>query len=371
MKNDKIKIYILREATIIHKKDKRYRLWIKRRNLKNLKRRKKRTKKGYNIVSKENDYIKKTKTPTRKRDVEEITVLAPENFSIINNPDELSDFFDGIKYYIKNHEKSKIKIYFDLSKIKEVTIDAIMYLLAMIKNLQTVGLTKHRFSGNLPKDKNALEKFKESGFLDFVSSQVKSVNANANKITIRTGQSNDSKVLKEICDFVIEKSNCTKKDTKFLYPLMAEMMYNTYEHAYSNKSYTIKNWYIYVECEKNLIKTTFLDTGLGIPNTLRKRFGETLFGKLESKLLASALNGEFRSKTKLAYRNNGLPTIKDYAIKKEILNLHLLSNKAFCFIDENGQIQSKEMKNKVMGTIFYWELDINKIRGYENGKDNN
>ena len=334
-------------------------MWIKRRNLRNLRRRTKRKKKGHNIISKENDYIKKTKTPTRKRDIEEVTVLAPENFSIINNPDELSDFFDGIKHYIKNHEKSKIKIYFDLSKIKEVTIDA------------TVGLTKHRFSGNLPKDKNALEKFKESGFLDFVSSQVKSVNANANKITIRTGQSNDSKVLKEICDFVIEKSNCTKKDTKFLYPLMAEMMYNTYEHAYSNKSYTIKNWYIYVECEKNLIKTTFLDTGLGIPNTLRKRFGETLFGELESKLLASALNGEFRSKTKLAYRNNGLPTIKDYAIKKEILNLHLLSNKAFCFIDENGQIQSKEMKNKVMGTIFYWELDINKIRGYENGKDNN
>ena len=68
---------------------------------------------------------------------------------------------------------------------------------------------------------------------------------------------------------------------------------------------------------------------------------------------------------------NDVQKLIDYAIKKEILNLHLLSNKAYCYIDDNEQIQSKEMKNKVMGTIFYWELDINKIRGYENGKDNN
>ncbi|MBQ6979660.1 MAG: hypothetical protein IJQ07_03350 [Clostridia bacterium] len=338
-------------------------MWIKRRNLKNLKKRKNKTNKSHIYNPIENNYIKKTKSPTRKRDIEEVTVFAPENFSIINNPDELSKFFDEIKYYIKNHKDNKVTIYFDLSKIKDVTIDAIMYLLALIKNLQNIGLAKHTFRGNLPQNEIALEKFKESGFLDFVNSRVQKVNANANKITIRTGQSNDSKVLKEICDFVIEKANCTRKNTKFLYPLMAEMMYNTYEHAYDGKSYTIKNWYIYVECENNLIKTTFLDTGLGIPSTLRKRFKETLFGEQEGKLLESALNGEFRSKTKLAYRNNGLPTIKNYAIKKEILNLHLLSNKAYCFIDDDAKISAKEMKNKIMGTIFYWELDINGMRG--------
>ena len=338
-------------------------MWIAHRNHKNLKhRRRNRKGQSYSRAAKPNNYIKKAQAPTRKNDIETITVTAPQNFSIINNADELSKFFEEITYYLKNHKKNKVVVNFNLGPIEQVTIDAIMYLLAIIKNLQLNDLTRHKFEGNLPKNEPALSKFKESGFLNFVNSNVKKVTANENKIAIRTGQSNDGNILKEICDFVIERAKCTKAETKFLYPLMAEMMYNTHEHAYGNKSITMKNWYIFVECEDNLIKTTFLDTGLGIPSTIKKRLGESLFKEREDKLLESALNGEFRSKTKLTYRNTGLPTIKDHAMKREILNLHIVSNKAYCYINEDNSVVRQEIESKVAGTIFYWEVDINNLR---------
>ncbi len=255
-------------------------------------------------------------------------------------------------------------------EVEEVTIDAIIYLLALIKNLQSNGLTRRRFQGNLPKNTKASEMFTESGFLSFVNSNISSINTNANKITIRTGRSNDGNVLKEICEFIINKAVCSRTDTRFLYVLMAEMMYNTYEHAYDDKTLTSKNWYIFVECDENVAKITFADTGLGIPKTMRKNFGERLLSVSPDKLVLSALNGEFRSQTKLPYRNNGLPTIKSYVDKQMINNLYLVSNHAYCLVKyKNGQVEidTKVLQNAILGTMFYWEVPFVKLRGETNG----
>lgn len=263
-------------------------------------------------------------------------------------------------------------MFFDLSEVENVTIDAIMYLLAIIKNLQNYGLTKHNYSGNMPKCEFIRKKFIESGFLKFVNSRVPSVVTNDNKIAIRTGHKNDSIVLKEICDFIIKKANCTKIATKGLYVLMAEMMYNTSEHAYASSSLTMKNWYIFVENENEKFQITFLDTGLGIPKTMRKRFKEKLVRVSEDELIISALMGELRSTTKLAYRNNGLPTIRRYAENHQIENLHILSNKAVCKVcNKEGKIQynTKEQKDSIMGTIYYWEIPINKLMEAKNVKN--
>lgn len=257
-----------------------------------------------------------------------------------------------------------------MSKIENVTIDAIIYLLAIIKNLQKHGMTKHNYSGNTPVNNFARKKFVESGFFKYVNSKGPSVVANENKIAIRTGQCNDSNVLKEICDFIIDKANCSKVATKGIYVLMAEMMYNTSEHAYTHSSKMMKNWYIFVEHENERVKITFMDTGLGIPKTMRKRLVEGLI-RTEDELIISALKGEFRSKTKLAYRNNGLPTIRKYAENQQIENLHILSNKAVCTINKDGSITAKEQNSPIMGTIYYWDIPINKLKETDNVKYKN
>lgn len=308
-----------------------------------------------------------TSSAIHKNDVEQVEVTAPTNFSIINNAEEVTSFFRDIKSYLSSSRNKTINMYFRLDEVQQVTTDAIMYLLALIKNLQKQKLTKHKFSGNAPADKRAKEIFVQSGFYDFVNSKMPKI-TNADKITIRTGQSNDSKVLKEICDFIIEKANTTRVHTRFLYKMMAEMMYNTHEHAYETKSAFLKNWYIYVELSDKCIKTTFLDTGLGIPSTMRVKLSEKILNSPQNELILAALNGENlnRSRTKLPYRNNGLPTIKKYAENKNIYNLHIISNRAVCKINDasgNMTLETYDQRTSIMGTIYYWEVPIESLQG--------
>ncbi len=314
--------------------------------------------------------IKKIASATRKNDVEKVEVTAPTNFSIINNTAEVTKFFFDIREYLISSRNKRVSVYFRLENVKQVTTDAIMYLLALIKNLQKYKLTKHNFSGNAPVDKNANEIFVQSGFYDFVNSRMPKI-TNTNKIAIRTGQSNDSAVLKEICNFIIEKAHTTRIHTKFLYKMMAEMMYNTAEHAYETESRYLKNWYIYVELDDKRIKTTFLDTGLGIPKTMRQKVSEKLLNAPQNRLILSALAGETfnRSHTKLPYRNNGLPTIKKYAENKDIYNLHILSNKAVCEINNSlgdMTLNTYDQSVSIMGTIYYWEVPLASLQGEKN-----
>lgn len=310
--------------------------------------------------------IEYTHIPTHKDDTTGVKVSPPSNFSLIHNTEETTKFFVNVQKFIRGQFDKKTDVFFDLSNIKEVTIDAVMYLLATIKNLQVKHLSKFFFRGNMPNDPNAKLMFEESGFLKFVESPKTLIKTNENKIAIRTGRSNDSVVLKEICDFIIDKAGCSRLDTKFLYVMMAEMMYNTYEHAYLNNNPTIKNWYIFVELVDSRIGVTFLDTGAGISNTITKSFLEKIGSKTQDELIKSALLGQFRTKTKLGYRGNGLPTIRGYAETQNITNLHILANKAVCKVNyesTNKWFEGYEQNQNLMGTIYYWEVSIDKLRG--------
>lgn len=358
-----------KEIIHIRKNNPKYKLWLKRRNNKlGRKKAKNHSRKGCSCCSgPDTNVIKHVSRPTRKNDLEKVIVKAPSNLSLINNTEEVTAFFDEVKNYIISSQNKRINVYFDLAEVKELTIDAIMYLLAIIKNLQKYGLTKHSFRGNFPNDNKAKEVIIESGFLEYVESSMPKINKNTNKIAIRTGQSNDNNILKEICDFIIKKTGCTIIATKTLYVMLAEMMFNTFEHAYNEDSKTIKNWYIFVEYESSKVKITFMDTGLGIPRTMRRRFKEKILSVPEDKLLVSALNGgEFRSQTKLEYRNNGLPTIRQCVEKHVIENLHILSNKAVCslYYEDNAiGYKTNEQLKAIMGTIYYWEIPLSILKG--------
>lgn len=330
-----------------------------------LKRKKRKKRKQLRTVCQYYSSIKKISKSSRNNDCEKVVVKAPINFSLINNAEVVTEFFCEVRQYLLGKKNKKTQMFFDLSKIENVTIDAIIYLLAMIKNLQRLGLAKYRFVGNLPQKESVREQFTESGFLDFVKSRICTIESNSNKIAIRTGQKNDSIVLKEICDFIIEKTGCSRLATKGLYVIMAEMMYNTSEHAYISRSYSMKNWYVFVEYAQERVKITFMDTGDSIPKTMRKKWQETFLRAPDDKMIISALNGECRSRTRLDNRNNGLPTIKANAEAHKIENLHILSNRAICVLcDKDGKFSynTREQKKAIMGTLYYWEIPMKILR---------
>ena len=337
------------------------------RNIKNLKLRTKlknakKSKRRYqNFLSTKH---KKRITP----ETADYTFEAPVNFSIINNDeDTIKVFNDAIKCIMSSEDQKdrKKKLYFDLSKIKKLTIEAIMYLLAIINNLSEQHNRKCIFTGNLPENPFAQQKIIQSGFLKYVRmNNINIITRTFEKIQIRTGNNVDTKTAKEIIKFVMTHiSDTPLKWFRFLTTIFIELMTNTFDHAYEDDVLE-KYWYIYVEKEKDKICFSFLDTGVGIPQTVSRDWTEKIdFLKLKKdyEYIDSALNGEFRTKTRERNRGKGLPSI--FGIKKEgkIDNLIIISGDGYVKYSGNKK-STKTMKNSTRGTIVYWEIDLNKPR---------
>lgn len=247
-----------------------------------------------------------------------------------------------------------------MSKVVNITVDALIYLLALIKSIRQIAPTLYAFQGNMPKDDKAKLLVSESGFLDHLQSSNIKMAYNSNKMRIVSGNNVDPDVLRDAIDFIKEGNNITKSNTRVLYNIIGEMMANASRHAYDeSKNYTQK-WLLFIEKSSEKIKFTLLDTGLSIPYTVNKKIFSDMF-KDDCYMVKSALKGELRSKTGLPYRGKGLPEIHNAIIDDNVHNMDIISRKACCRL-KNGadEISSVELKNELMGTLYYWELLINK-----------
>ncbi len=334
------------------KNNSKYKEWLKRRL-----RKKERNRIKKNKSSNSTKVSSSTVTKTEKGR-KSFSVKAPQHFSIKENPKDTIEFFDAVVNFM-NTRKEGVNIYFDISDVVTVTDDAIIYLLAIIKDLQKLGYARHNCLGNLPKNSVAKEYFVQSGFLNHVNSNIINLRETDN-LQIRSGKIYQQTITKDICDYVCAHVNKSIVFTKFLYVLINEMMLNTYQHAYHKNGDTLSSWYVSVRTSENKIQFTFVDTGFGIPKTVRKKWTEKIFST-ESSMVKSALNGEFRTQTGNTYRGKGLPKIRDCVDKSYINELYVISNKAFCKVNKsNNEVNISEMEQtkSLMGTIYCWEINI-------------
>ena len=291
-------------------------------------------------------------------DLHENRVEAPVRFGMMDNIDETLQFFSNVKATLKRLRVND-KIYFDLSKVEVVSADAIMYLIATIRNTKRINAFKICCSGNAPINPEAREKFVQSGFYDYVSSSVKTNSTYADHIKIKTGNEAEPVLAGEICDFVHSLTNLNIVNTKFLFSMIIELMTNTKQHAYNSVNSMDNNWYVYVEDRVEYLKFVFLDTGVGIPKTIRTKFGEKIISLLSNSdayFIASALRGEFRSETRLEYRGKGLPEIYNRIISARIENFAIVSGQGKCVVDDLGNIVEIPLKNTLNGTLLSWNL---------------
>ena len=341
----------------MRKNNPKYNAWLKRRQ-KHLEKRRGKKKKASRNGPVRTTYEKKEKKITRPQ--EAYVVSAPSNFSIKDNALEMSDFFDKVVSFTNEKQKDAY-IMFDLSKVENITADAIIYLLAVIKDLQKLGLAHHRFTGNLPNNQRAKEYFIQSGFLDYMQSKIQKDYTNSQCVQIISNDKYNQLSTKTICDFTMKHCNTTKQSTRFLYVLINEMMLNTYQHAYTTiDSNKLNKWYLFAQKEANVLKYTFLDIGLGIPKTVQKKWTERLWST-ESAIISSALDGEFRTTTQKKYRGKGLPKIKECVKEHKLTSFTIISNKGFCkLVDKNGEliIEENELQKPIFGTIYYWEIQL-------------
>ena len=337
-----------------------YRLWKKKNDEKKLRNRKK-SKKSTNHSSNTTKSIGK-----RSSNLPYKVFVPSKQFSILNNPAETINFFNYILDIIKKiprikNSQSIYLLMIDMTEVQNITGDALMYLLTVMKNTKMQQDRKIIWKGNFPKDEKFNQFLRESGFLKYMKTAEQNLIHSDENFEIQCGKLMQGDVAKYICDFTNSKLNQDKLFTKFLYRMLTELMTNTKDHAYNRKSKFDYCWYIFVENDKDKIKYTFMDNGIGIPTTVFKKFHEKIIETLhldkEYKYIESALKGDFRTETKIEHRGTGLPDIFGISKRGNISNLTIISNKAYYSKEQ----KSYDLETHLEGTILYWE--INKSKG--------
>lgn len=349
-------------------------LWLIKHNKKKLKQRTVRKKKRKNALKNNRNYYKPTQYSYYDKKIQEYKFLAPENFSIMNNPLDTIEYFNDVIHKINEKVHHKFTINFLLENVKEITIDAVMYMLAITKNTKKF----HHTKGSYPINDNAKAIFMNSGFLKYVFSNKNIINPSPNN-DIQIRMSNDSNenatTCKEINLTLMNRYGIERGKLHFLYDILYEMMINTNEHAYSSDTFLLNNWYVYVALEDEKVKFSFLDTGIGIPKTINKNFFEkiNLLGlKNDAELILSALNGEFKTATKQVYRGKGLPKFTKYNKIGKIQNFKIVSGKGMVVYDKEKQnYVTYNLDKHLVGTVYYFEIEIDKLREEKNNGNNN
>lgn len=289
----------------------------------------------------------------------EINLSVPRAFSLSESTEETVRFFKEV-----TDKVSKIKLngslFFDLHNVEIVTVDAIMYLIAIVRNMKRINAFRINCSGNMPRNSKARDIIETSGFYKYLVpvTMKKSIDS-TDHINITCGNDADSVLIGNICNYIHEHSNYVMSDTKFLYAILVELMTNTKQHAYRNNSIMNNNWYIYVENDEKYIRFMFLDTGSGIPNTIKTDFLEKVKNHIsnsDSFFISSALKGKYRSETNEEHRGKGLPEIYNRVKENKIFDFTIVSGCGKCLINNEGEIEETQLEKDFVGTFFSWNL---------------
>lgn len=297
------------------------------------------------------------------------TFIAPKCFSIINATEETISFYNTILKE-KNCHHIGTHFYIDSSNVTEVTVDALLYLIAIIQCTKFNIVHKYRFSGNFPRNTNAKRIYVECGFLDFVTSNNKqSPPRLTDKIQIRIGKDVNPYIAKDICTFAKQYGRIDNEGIAKFYPILIELMSNTIQHAYKElkEIKVAKDWYVFLDYRDNEIHFVFLDTGSGIPATVHKTINEKLtdnsLGRLlglvsDSEFIQSTLDGTFRTETKLENRGQGLPQIADCFKSGIFTDVFVFSGHGLCTLahQSNKTFLCKDYEEQIFGTLFSWKL---------------
>lgn len=296
-------------------------------------------------------------------DRNKIKFVAPQDFSIETNRFETLKFFNDILEYIeKNQENNDNKmIYIDSHKVKRVTESTLMYLFAIISDVKC---TNYDIGGNHPEDRTIKQMYKMCGFNQLLRNEEYYFNndKNGNMLLIR-GKDVKTSSAKIVCEFLNQKVGM--KTTQF-YGAFIEMMTNTVQHAYYDfeERKLERKWQVFVRYLDDQIKFVFLDTGKGIPATVKKNKKERLLEVFkpilkfvgEEDILKSAFDGQFRTRTEDANRGKGLPQIYNLFKSDNIDDVFVYSGKSSCIIKKDMDDEYFADTDEFYGTLYEFNI---------------
>jgi hypothetical protein len=290
----------------------------------------------------------------RRRFKDTVSVTAPDNFSLIHNPNGTIAFLDDVRVAGR-----KANVFVDLRGIKTLTSDAIAALLAVIK----LDEAPPKISGNRPNDPRLREMLESSGFLEHVEGGTGAGARRVGSIQRELSKGNekfDQFRAKEIIDFALKHFGSRKKTHQATYSVLGEAMLNTVYHA-SAPGYRREPWCASVFCddERRRACFTFIDQGVGIFRSQKFRGLVRIFKNLgvlsHADVLKKMMDGQIRSRSGLRGRGNGIPGINRHCKAKRIRELRIIANQAM----GNGETDVyTQLETPFPGTILYWEVEL-------------
>lgn len=293
----------------------------------------------------------------------EAEIDAPSVYSLYDNQVEMMLFFDSFRKAV--NQKRRIK--FNMAGIRVISPEAILYTLSLFEvfNFNHPGF---KLSGKSPADKSIHQLLIDSGFFRFVHTPGLPVSSNTNIFSIQAHANVRNDIARKLVDFAIEKlGRAYDNKAKDMYATLIECMGNAWNHAYTEEAFPkmlvrktrLPTWKVmaFFDPKARSVHVAFVDNGKGIPETLRKNFFEILRQKVDSrvdaKLILSALNGDFRTRTEQHNRGFGLPKIFKCGKDGSLVDLRILSNYGYVLCQSDSTVN---MVRKFHGTMFSWDF---------------
>lgn len=294
--------------------------------------------------------------------------ILPERFSLVDNTEETMQFFSDVINTVKNG-CFRQTTFFCSKDVKYASEDALIYLIAIMCNMKFDKNKDYIFKGDLPKNKEVEKVYEESGFMEYVESDLKGIPKCTDKMKIVTGNKNKPDIAGSIIDFVVKKLNKTIKETMNLQKILVELMSNVFFHAYNKEEEGImyNRWYMYAEKKGDTVRLLFVDTGLGIAQTVRKNHLEKIIRKFSKTPSDGVLIKETficddyrRSSTSEKHRGNGLSAVKSWVEDDMFRSFQVISGYGGykMEIDEKGNKVFKHVnyKNSIEGTMYVFDI---------------
>jgi hypothetical protein len=291
----------------------------------------------------------------RREDTEFVKLVAPENFSFLENTNEVLAYFNEAKALSSRN----ISAFFDISDIQNLSPDAITLLMAYIGEKKKRNV---RYGGNAPNDPAYKKMFMESGLYDYVLSQVNKEVSPYNRLWKASSNNEVQGFIAgqalELCKKILHKDSYDDVLDP-LYNLLVEAMSNTINHA-DPLEVRRENWwlYSYIDESSSTIKFCFVDLGVGIFRSAKfTQLIQALSGiYLGTQVLVQALfEGRIGSSRKIdqSISGKGVKQILTCGQIKHFKKFNIITNDVIIDVKSQSSIL---LNQHFSGTCLYWEI---------------
>lgn len=291
----------------------------------------------------------------RSKKIEPVRVIAPSNFSLINNTADVLKYFSDAFNLLKN----KNNVLLDIGDIDVLSPESLLLLVASVNDKNF--LHNYRVVGNEPKKKDLNKLFTESGFYEYVNANGRFRKSEDSNLHKEVSNTPDPKIVLDFSLIGLRNVFENEKPYHPLYEILMECMTNTSNHADPEREGAVKCWlYAYNNTEKHTTNYVLLDLGVGIFGSFKfkyyiKKIAKNIFPS-NVDYVDDLLSGNIGSTVKKdnEIRGRGLPIIVKYAKEERNLeDFYIIANDVKINLKTGERVS---LPYSLMGTMLCWKL---------------